>query len=115
MSDALNNYLLENMKDYSSLNAEEVSTVKVGAGRLFRLSVVNVNASPRFIYVFDSASADSGRLLVAPFQLAAGGSVDLTWGYGKQFTAGCRVHASSSQATFTASAGNDLRTSASYI
>lgn len=116
MSDTTN-YLLESMNGYASAAAEEVKQVKAGAGRLFKLTAVNVNVAARYLYVFDSAAADAGTLLIppVPVPIGAAGSFDISFQYGKKFALGLRVHASSTQATFTASAGADLLISASYI
>lgn len=114
MSDTTN-YLLENMRGYSSAAGEEVKQIKAGVGRLFKLTVVNVNAGARFLYLFDSAAADAGTLLMPPIPVAAAGFIDLNWQYGKQFLLGARIHASSTQGTFTASAGADLLLSVSYL
>lgn len=114
MSDTTN-YLLENMRISNSAAAEEVRQVKVGAGRLFRLTVVNVNVAARFLWVFDNASASSGNPVIPPIALATGASMDIAFQFGRQFALGLRIHASSTQATFTASAGADFMSAVSFL
>lgn len=117
MSDTIN-YLTENMISYNSVAAEETKQIKPAAARLFRLTVVNTNAAARFLWVFDNASADLGTPVCPPMPLgtaAAPTPVDMAWGYGKKCLLGLRVHSSSTQATFTASASNDLLIAASYL
>lgn len=117
MSDTIN-ILTETMSSYTSPAAEEVKQVKAGPGRLFKLTAINSNAAARFLWVFDNASADSGPPIVPPMPLGTAAApivVDIDWFYGRKFALGLRVHSSSTQATFTASASADLQFAASFL
>lgn len=111
-------YLSDNMVSYASAAAEELKQVKVGQTRLFKLSAVNTNAVARFLWVFDSAAADAGTPVIPPWPLgtaAAPTPLNLDWAFGKKCLLGLRVHSSSTQATFTASASADLFIAASFL
>lgn len=117
MSDTINLFS-QTMSGYASAAAEELKQVKVGNGQLFKLTAVNTNAAARFLWVFDSAAADAGMPVCPPMPLgtaAAPAPANLDWFYGKKFALGLRVHSSSTQATFTASASADLLIAASFL
>lgn len=100
---------------YNSAAAEETKQLKSGAGQLFSLTVTNFNAAVRYIYIFDSLTA-TGTPIMPPIPLqalgAVGSVVAICLPYGIPFSTGCFVATSSTGATFTASAGNDIRMSA---
>lgn len=100
---------------YNSAAAEETKLLKTGAGILISLVVTNFNASARYIYIFDAVTA-TGTPIYPPIPLAALGSsgsvLAITLPFAVPFSTGCFVAASSTGATFTASAGNDIRMSA---
>lgn len=91
----------------SSTAAEEVRQVVTGKGMINSIHLTNANAAIRYAWIFDNTSS-AGTLLCRPIPLAiAGGfAVDLPWGI--PFAVGIRVAASSTIATFTASAAADL-------
>ena len=98
---------------YNSAAAEETKLVKSGAGLLFYIAITNSNASTRYAYLFDSTTA-SGALIHPPIPLATNTQVIVALPYSIAFGTGLFVAASSTNATFTAAAGNDFRMTALY-
>lgn len=98
---------------YQSQAAEEVKQVATGRYVLNGLYVVNVSASTRYVWVFDN-TASSGTVLCGPFPLATGAYISLHLPFGMKADTGIRVAASSTLATFTASAANDLMMTVGY-
>lgn len=99
---------------YNSSAVEEVVQVKAAPGLLFALAVTNSNVGTRFIYLFDDDDTSSGNVIWPPIPVAAGAQVVLALPFAVQFTEGLRIHASSTNATFTAAAGNDIWLSVLY-
>lgn len=99
---------------YHSSAAEETKAVKSAPGLLFSLIVANYNAAARFVYVFDATSA-TGTPIVPPIPLAASGAVGsiqtVALPFAIEFDTGLFIAASSTGATYTAAAGNDIRMS----
>lgn len=107
-------YLTDSQRRYTSQAAEEARTVKAGGGRLYKLLVANVNASARYLYVFDN-TASSGALLLPPIPVAASGLAEVTLPGGLRFSTALRFAASSTIATFTAAGANDVYVTAEYL
>jgi hypothetical protein len=103
---------------YESSAAEEVVQIKATAGLLHGLHICNYNASARYVYLFDNASASSGTALLPPIPLqalgAVGSMVEVYLPVAIPFTAGLRVASSSTGATFTASTTSDFRMTVLY-
>jgi hypothetical protein len=95
---------------YNSAAAEETKSVKASPGLLFCVAITNSNAGARFAYLFDATSA-TGTPIVPPIPIAAGAQVIVALPYAVPFNTGLFVAASSTNATFTAAAGNDFRMS----
>lgn len=92
----------------------ETLQVKVGAGHIGILTMLNLSASPRWAYVIDSAGADAGNVIMS-IALPIGGSFVLTSNALLfRFSLGCRIH-SSQTAAFLASGSADLNIYAGYI
>lgn len=92
----------------------ETLQVKVGEGHLGILNITNLNAAARWAYVFDSAGADTGNIIMT-VALPIGGSFMLASNtIPIRFLLGCRIH-SSSAAAFAASGSADLNIYAGFI
>lgn len=97
---------------YHSGSAESAAQVATGPGYVSSLSVKNVSASTRYVYVFDGTSS-SGTRIEGPFTLASGAGIALGFSdertaLGMRYTTGLYVGSSSTLATYTAAGGTDL-------
>lgn len=106
-------YAEANISRYNSAAAEETKAVKASPGLLFYIAITNSNAGARFAYLFDSLTA-SGTPILPPIPIAAGAQVVVALPAAIPFNTGLFVAASSTNATYTASAGNDFRISAAF-
>ena len=104
---------IDSGKWYTSQAAEEVVQVRTGRGLFWSLYATNTSGSTRYVWVFDN-TASSGTVVTGPFPIAAGQALGMDLRYGIPFENGLRVAASSTHATFTATAANDMRYSVGY-
>lgn len=93
--------------------ADEVEQVHTGAGVVHSLYATNANAADRWLWVFDN-TASSGTALLGPFLIPAGKYVSVDIAYGKEYSTGLRVAASSTHLTFTAAGANEHRFNVGY-
>lgn len=99
---------------YISQAAEEVKQVATGRYTLSSLFVINLNASARYIWVFDN-TASSGTVLCGPFKVAGSEQVSIEIPTGIVSEVGIRVAASSTGNVFTAAAADDFRMNVGYM
>lgn len=99
---------------YTSQSFEEAHTVVTGKGVLYGITIVNKNASQIYMWVFDN-TASSGTRLTVPFPVPSGGIVSGSDLFGKPFSNGLRVAASSTLGTFTALGANDISMEVDWV
>lgn len=93
--------------EYQSQAFEEKVALVAGKGCLATMYVVNANASTRYLWVFDSASA-AGTILAGPFVLVSQGYVSLDEEHGIPYETGIYIASSTTLTTYTASTTADL-------
>lgn len=108
------------MTPYVSAAAEASAQVSASgtSGTLRSVSVLNVSAATRYVYVF-SGTSSGGTLIAGPFAVAAGAGVSVDFGDREdprrtthkvlgRFTNGCFIASSTSGSSFAAG-GSDFR------
>jgi len=109
----VNQYFLDSQNQYFSA-AIEAANIKTGAGLLWSINVLNVNAAARYLYLFD-ATTSTGTMIVAPQLVGIGATVNLIFPMAKKFATALRFASSSGAAgTFTAAGTADFIVTCSF-
>lgn len=114
------------MAPYVSSEAEASAQVFAAAtiGNLRAVSVVNLAAATRYVFIF-SGTSSAGTLIAGPYSVAAGGGISIDFGDFNdakrqpakrlgRFTNGCFIASSTSGSSFAAG-GADFRINAEAI
>ena len=86
---------------YASQAAEAAKQVRTGKGVLHSLYVFNVQATVRYLWVYDNTAA-SGTVLMGPFEVPSLKGVSIESLTGNPFDTGLHVASSTSGAAFVA-------------
>jgi hypothetical protein len=95
--------------NYTSKALETFARVKTGDGLLFGFTVTNTNAAARFALLFDtSVLPANGAVPIFAKSVPAGDAVGFSWIPPRSFQAGCFIVNSTTQATLTIGAADQL-------
>jgi hypothetical protein len=104
---------------YSSLGANSSDNIKASAGVIYSFYCTNLNASTRYLWLFNSTGSTAGSPIIAPYPIYATAGylevgVNLLGLAGLSFSTGITFGYSTSASTYTAGTASDCFFSARY-